>query len=379
LGLTYKDIVTDMADAIAYCQYAGDAEGGNGSSDGGGWSYYCAPGQYSYDDNSVSQWNAVGLIAAERGFNIPIPTVTKDTNQVWVTYSQETNISEGVFGGIANSGSLVGAFGYSQYAYEPWGPFAVTPSGMVQMAMDGIGRTAAGAADQRWNMAETFYHDNFCFNSATNYGPGSNGYYYDPLYYTYGMFSFSKSMLLHDPGGVLTPITYLQDEPAGTNPIDWYGDLTSAYGGTAACNGFAQTLVSRQNSDGHWGYPSFYNENSTQSLFETPWALIILKGSVFTACINNLYGKGKPNTPTSKASVTLTWSHQQNATGYAILRKSTLTGTFAQIGTSTSTVFVDNTGGLLNGHTYYYAVNPLQGSTAICESNTATVTIPRYH
>ena len=179
-------------------------------------------------------------------------------------------------------------------------------------------------------MAESFYHDNFCYNSAQSYGPGT-GYYVDPLHYTYGMLSFSKSMLLHNPGGVLSPIVLLEDQPAGTNPIDWYGALSPANGGTAACDGFAQTLVSRQNSDGHWGYPNYYDEQTTQSLFETPWALIILKQSVFVVCINNLAGKGKPTIGTSKATVTLTWGHQANATSYNVLRSNSASGTFTKV------------------------------------------------
>ena len=380
-GQTYLDIVKDLVDHISYCQYGGDPYDGtsNGYYAGGGWSYYCAAADNGYDDNSISQWNAVGLIGAQRGFGVSIDPIVTDTNQVWVTYSQEVNASEGSFTGIANN-SLVGAFGYYEYAYEPWGPFAVTPSGMVQMAMDGVGRTAAGSADQRWNMAETFYHDNFCFNSAQNYGPSDSGYYYDPLYYTYGMFSFSKSMLLYAPGGVLSPITYLEDQPSGTNPIDWYGALSPANGGTDACDGFAQTLLSRQNSDGHWGYPSYYDENTSQSLFETPWALIILKGNLFGACINNLYGKGKPAIGPSPAQVTLTWSHQPNSTAYDIYRTGTSGGTLNKVGHTTSTVFVDTTRGLVNNHTYYYVVNPLNSlGTSICQSNTATVTIPKAH
>ena len=66
------------------------------------------------------------------------------------------------------------------------------------------------------------------------------------------------------------PFSFVEDEPAGTNPIDWYGALSPAHGGTDACDGFAQTLVERQVSDGHWGHPTFYDQNSTQSLFETP-------------------------------------------------------------------------------------------------------------
>jgi len=377
-GLTYQNLVTDMVDGILYCQYGGDPYDGtsNGYDQGGGWSYYCATTNFNYDDNSISQWNAVGLIGAERGFGIAIPKIATDTNQVWVTYSQTVN-GGASFAGIANNGSLNGAFGYDQWGYEPWGPFADTPSGMVQMDMDGLGRTAASAPDQRWNMAESFYHDNFCFNSSQNYGPSGSGYYYDPLYYTYGMFSFTKSMLLYAPGGTLSPITLLEDQPAGTNPIDWYGALSPANGGTAACDGFAQTLVGRQASDGHWGYPSFYDENTTQSLFETAWALIILKGSIVTPCIQDLSGKGSPATAVAKATIHLTWSKQANAVSYNVLRSPTNLGPYTLIGSTTSTATSD-TSGLVSGDTYYYVVEPVNsGHSEICQSNQATVTVPK--
>ena len=383
-GQTYQNIVTDLVDGILYCQYGGDPYGGtsNGYDQGGGWSYYCATTNFEYDDNSISQWNAVGLIGAQRGFGISIPKIATDTNQVWVTYSQETNASEGCIGqvwnctGIANNDSLVGAFGYYEYSYEPWGPFADTPSGMVQMDMDGVGITAAGAPDQRWNMAETFYHDNFCYNF-NNSNTGYLSFQYDPLYYTYGMFSFTKAMLLYAPGGVLSPIKFLEDQPSGTNPIDWYGALSPANGGTSPCDGFAQTLVSRQASDGHWGNPSYNDENSTQADFETPWALIILKGSIVTPCITNLSGQGSPSTGVAKATIHITWSAQQNAVSYNVLRSTTNQGPYTQIGTTTSTAYAD-TSGLVNGDTYYYVVEPVNsGGSEICQSNQATVTIPK--
>lgn len=390
---TYLNIVTDLMDGIEYCQYYADPYDGtvqSGYDAGGGWQYYCAAtSSPNYDDNSVSQWNAIGLIEGFRGFNIPIPKVVLDTNQVWVTYSQDVNASEPCLiegnsswncTGIANNNSVVGAFGYGgdfAYGFEPWGPFAVTPSGMVQMALDGIGRTAAGNPDQRWNLAESFYHDNFCYNYNT---PSQQNNYTDPLFYTYGMLSFSKAMSLHDPGFGLSPIQFLEDQPAGTNPIDWYGALSPAHGGTSPCDGFAETLVERQASDGHWGnLNSQYDQNSTQSLFETAWALLILKQTFIVPCIDNLNAKGKPATPESPATVTLTWSHQQGASGYKVLRSTTPGGTAVAVGTTTSTVFVDTGTGLKNGSTYYYFVQPLNSGTEICQSNQATVTVPRYH
>ena len=205
----------------------------------------------------MSQWNAIGLIAASRAFGIAIPPIVTDTNQVWVAWDE--NVTTPLCTGTQPSSCVAGQFGYNAWDDPLWGPWAVTPSGMVQMAMDGVGRTASGVPDQRWNMAESNYHDNFCDtggDSTTN-----------PKMYTYGMFSFSKSMEQHDPGGVLTPITYLLDMPSGTNPIDWYGAQSGVNG--APCDGFAQTLV----GDGT-------SLSATPRLWagRTPWA----PGSVWT-------------------------------------------------------------------------------------------------
>jgi len=71
--------------------------------------------------------------------------------------------------------------------------------------MDGVGR-----GDSRWDRAEAFYRDNFCNNPAT----------LGPLGAPKGLHVWNvlltKAMLLHDPGGVLTPITVLQDSVNAT-------------------------------------------------------------------------------------------------------------------------------------------------------------------
>jgi hypothetical protein len=255
---------------------------------------------------------------------------------------------------------------------------------MVQMAMDGIGRTthtafgdASSAPDQRWNDAETFYADNFCNGEIS---AGSN-----PRYYTYGMLSFTKSMLLHDPNGTLAPIQYLRtktpnvftgDPSDPTNTIDWYGALSASNGGLDACDGIAQTLVGYQSADGHW-YGHDYDEGyqSAQSPFETAWSIIMLKKTVFTSCVKNLAGRGNPSGQ-GGSQVILTWTGQANATGYNILKSSTLGGPYTQIGTSTVTAYRDGNDGMLPGQTWYYVVQPLQGTTEVCQSNEAKVTIP---
>jgi len=395
LGLSYQNIVQNMADWYAACQYEYDEDPGNEpvyngytrgdgySASGGGWLYDCQQG----DDNSTSQWAAIGLIGAYRGFNLAIPQVVMDMNNVWVTNSQDVTDARPTGSNPYASNDNYGSFGYrGSLAYSnAWGPFAVTPSGMVQMALDGIGRTnntafgnSSTAPDQRWNDAETFYADNFC--NATGNAVTA------PRSYTYGMFSFTKSMLLHDPGGALAPIQYLRTLTPGVftgdpsdpaNEIDWYAALSPANGGTDACDGIAQTLVSVQSGDGHWYGNDYYQgyQNNTQSPFETAWSIIMLNKTVFTSCIKNLAGRGTPS-GVGSAQITLTWTAQSQATGYAISRGTANGGPYTQVGTSTSTVYNDRSG-LKNGSTYYYVVQPIQGTTEICTSNQATVTIPK--
>jgi len=385
-GETYKDIVQDIADAAAFCQYGSDNDvltgntRGGGPSQGGGWWYNCQSG----DDNSVSQWASIGLIAAERGFGLAIPKIVTDANNMWVTASQDVQAGHPLVNDPNDNDytDAYGAFGYngSLYYSDAWGPYAVTPSGMVQMSLDGIGRTAntafggaSNAPDQRFNNAETYYADNFCNNPAL-------GATMAPKAYTYGMFSFTKSMLLHNPGGVLSPIQYLRTQTPGVfttnasipaNTIDWYAALSPANGGTDPCDGVAQTLVGRQNAAGYWFGDNYY---SYQNYFETAWSIIMLQRTVFVNCVNNLGGKGTA-AGTAAARIDLTWTGIPNVTGYDILRSSTNGGPYTQVGTTTSTAYSDRTG-LTSGQTYYYVLQPVNGASSVCQSNQATVTIP---
>jgi hypothetical protein len=420
-GQTYGNIIKGFADYINYCQYgydydvaSGTTRGSGGSDQGGGWLYSCNEG----DDNSTSQWESIGLISAERGFGVALPQVVKDENQVWITNSETSGIP-GNYGAAAptgpnpfNSGNAVynsslseyqyqyeGGFGYrgNLYYSNEWGPFAVTPSGMVQMSLDGVGRTsntAFGAAsnspDQRFNNVETFYADNFC-NSTTS------GAYYSPRAYTYGLFSFTKSMLLHNPGNVLTPIQYLRTQTPGVfsnpadpaNSIDWYAAVaTGHYGGADACDGVAQTLIERQylpaNSltagtpdPGYWWAEDY---NGDQYYFETAWSLIMLQRTVFVNCVNNLTGQGISGTAMNPARADLTWTGIPNVTGYNILVSTTNGGPYTQVsyggGSTTLTAFADETG-LTNGSTYYFVLQPVNATGAVCQSNQVTITIPK--
>lgn len=395
-GQTYQNIVQDMADWYAACQYEYDYDlgnplvglytrGGGYSAQGGGWLYTCQEG----DDDSTSQWAAIGLIAANRGLNLTVPQPVKDFNNVWVTNAQTGSDSAAPTGTDPwLVGDLEGSFGYrgDLAQSDAWGGFATTPSGMVQMALDGIGRTtnavfldASTAADQRFNNAETYYADNFCNNTAS-------GAYYAPRAYTYGLFSFTKSMLLHDPSGTLTPIKYLRTLTPGVftgdasdppNTIDWYAALSPANGGTDACDGVAQTLVSYQSADGHWyGHDYDQGYQGGQSPFETAWSIIMLRKTVFVSCISNLYGRGTPGHGALTPRIDLTWGAQSGASSYNVLRGTANGGPYTLIGNTASTAYSDRGGSLTNGDTYYYVVQPLEGATEVCQSNQEPVTIP---
>ncbi len=334
-GKTYKTIVQNLADRYLYCQWTGPGPSAGGSW-GGGWRYGCP----DIADNSTSQWAAIGLISGIRGFGIAVDPNALLWNQQNIDTSQASN----------------GEFGYTSSS-PIWGPYATTPSGMVQMAMDGVGR-----GDSRWNNAECFMFDNFENSPAGGATASLQAY-------TYGMFSFTKAMLLHDPGGNLQPITLLGQ--VCSNPpypaIDWYGDPTY---------GVALRLVGLQTAAGYWSGNNYY---STQFPLETASAIIMLQKTVFVQCVNNLYGRGTYGTATSPPTVNLVWSSIPNVSTYNVLRGTTTGGPYTQIGTTSKLAFSDSSG-LTNGSTYYYVLQPIStGGTEICQSNEAKVTIPTHH
>lgn len=251
IGRTYKEIVQDMADwYMASMTYNGTYWGG--------WDYNGF--SFSRNDFSVAQWGAIGLIAAEQSFGITIPQWVKDANAHGVRAMQ----------------TAAGGFGYDRIGYYPWGEWAVNPSGMVQAALDGIGR-----GDPAWDNGESHIRDAFCNN------PGSP--YNTVLGYYYGLFSFTKSMLLHNVGGVIQPITLLQSSTAGVTPIDWYEAEVSK---GAACDGVARRLVNTQNTAGYW---TGYNVSGTQNSFDTAWAIIMLNRTVFASGLPVAVAQATPN------------------------------------------------------------------------------------
>jgi hypothetical protein len=224
--------------------------------------------------------------------------------------------------------------------------------------MDGVGR-----GDSRWDRAETFLRDNFG-NAPTNNNVAIKAYFY-------GLFSFTKAMLLHDPGGVLTPITFLHSSTPGVVDLDWYG---AEVANGAPTDGVARWLVGEQFADGHW-YNTLEINTSSQWPFSTGFAIIMLRRTVFVSCIADLVGKGTPS-GRAAARIDLTWTAQTGADHYNVLRGTANGGPYSPVGSSPLPAFSDRTG-LVNGSQYFYVVQPANATGGeICQSNQAAIIVP---
>ncbi len=295
-GSTYKDFVQDIVDGYANCQYpsgtVGSAQYGSNpvapfAYAGGGWRYSCG----DYPDNSPSQWAAISIIPSVREWGAHVDPNVVLWNQTWLKYSWDGH-----------------GFGYTDPGYYPWGPFAVTPSGMVQMVMDSIGR-----GNEMWDRTESWMRDNFDNGG----GPGSS-----VKAYYYGLLSFVKSLLLSPcptpaacgrDAGDTTPygIKLLHSSSgSGKLDIDWYA--AEAISG-ASSDGVARTLVNGQDGGGFW---YGHNYSGDQYPFETAWAIMMLNQVVFTGGAPVAVATATPNPAMTGATVTLdgTGSFHQDPT-----------------------------------------------------------------
>ncbi len=247
---TYADVVQDYADYLSYCQYDGVQ--------GGGWRYSCN----QFPDGSAVQWAAVGLVAAERNFGTIVPQPVKDHLPTWTDFAHDL---------------VTGISGYTS-TNVVWGPFATTPSGTVQMVYNGQGR-----GDPMWDSSEAYLRNTWC-NAGTTATQNIKNYYY-------GLFSFTKSMLLHDANGdaVSEPIECL-----GTD-VDWYAaeaGQPSDCSVSEPCNGVARSLVNDQNTSGYWTGRNF---SGSQNPFSTGWAIVMLNRTVFASGVPVAVAQATPN------------------------------------------------------------------------------------
>ena len=134
-GKTYKELLEDVVDYVAYAQ----KEGTSGYA--GGWRYNP---NYGSSDNSVSQWPALGLGEAERApFEIDAPNWVKTRLPIWITYSQN---------------AYNGGFGYTSSGY--WVNIAKTGAGIVQIVYAGSGGNLTNAVNfiaTNWNTTSYDY------------------------------------------------------------------------------------------------------------------------------------------------------------------------------------------------------------------------------
>jgi hypothetical protein len=267
LGRTYKDIVQDMVDYNAWAQID------TGVAGRGGWDYHPNNAQHGagFADNSVSQWPAIGNIAAERVWGVTVPAFVKTENQIWLNNSQT----------LIPSDPNDGMFPYDSPGDCPWSECqSTTPSGLVQAIMDGAhyDPAATSGPDNNFLRGVQFIarkmrqHNNFPGGALagsgvdTNFG-GQN---------LYTLYATTKAMRLAlAPDATPTPITTIDDDPTDTLPaFNWYSnDPTN---GDPGPYGVARSLVATQQADGHWiGTSNWVDPLSTE------YAIIILSPTVF--------------------------------------------------------------------------------------------------
>ena len=220
---TYGQVLQDMVDMFAWGQC--DSAGGGGYY--GGWRY----GWNDWPDNSACQWAAIGMIPAEKPpWNCAVPQWVKTYNNIWLDYSHYQWNWDG-------TKNIWGGFGYTG---PSWG-YALTPSGMVQLAFSGN-----TTADSRWVRCERWLADNWLVSD--NWLGQNNVYAY---------YAFAKAMRLALP----TPV-----QTFASNGFDWYR-------GGAGTMGLAEKVANVLMASGAWDY---YGVN-----LGTAWCVIILKPVLF--------------------------------------------------------------------------------------------------
>jgi hypothetical protein len=94
------------------------------------------------------------------------------------------------------------------------------------------------------------------------------------------------------------------------------------------------------------------------------------------ACVTNLTGRGTVGLFGRSDRIDLTWTGLGTATSYNVLRGTAPGGENpVPIGTTTGTAYTD-TKGLVRGTTYYYVLQPLNGTAVVCTSNEVAVGAP---
>lgn len=205
-GRSYEDIAQDMIDYLAWGQ-------NDSGSARGGWRYYA---NYGGSDNSVAQWPAIGMQAAEDNFGATVPGFVKTELDVWLNYTQDP---------------VGGGFGYDG---PGWYNVARAGAGAAMLSFVGV-----PVADARFQKALSY------IDAHWNDGGGWQQHF-DNFYAMYGVM---KGMRLPHPDVDMIAAH------------DWYEE-------------YAQHIVGDQMASGQWGSSlSQYHD----PYLGTAWALLILQ------------------------------------------------------------------------------------------------------
>ena len=219
-GRMFYDLLQDMVDMYAWGQEL------PGSAGRGGWRYNW---HYGSADNSVSQWGAIGMRAAEDNFGITCPDIVKQENRIWLNTSWRGY-----------------DFGYDGSGPHVWGTtINTTPSALVQMSMDGFTIT-----NPVWSTTENYIASTW----ASTYGDPNNRNYY-------GRYALTKALRLARPSKV----------DVFQNGFRWYEDDTM---------GIRRIVTDQQYAGGYWD-GTYYNGDLGNEL-STAWAIVMLTPSLFS-------------------------------------------------------------------------------------------------
>lgn len=214
-GLTYAEIVQD---AVDYCAW-GQNESGGGR---GGWRYYP---NYGSSDNSVSQWPAIGLEAAETNWGIATPDFVKTELLLWLAYSQNPN---GGFGYTSNYGGRVNV--------------GLTGAGICELSYSDIPHSDSRIQRTLDYISNNWYQGN-------SYTHGNMGNYY-------AMYAVAKGCR------IAVDESNLPHEIEMIGSHDWQDEY----------NGY---LVTHQYDDGHWD-----GSNYGSRVLDTGFGVLILTPAI---------------------------------------------------------------------------------------------------
>jgi VCBS repeat-containing protein len=252
-GRTYRELVQDMVDWAAVSQTDAPA-----SYDRGRWieNFFMPPSQTrGYALNSIGQWVASGLIAAERVWGLTIPNFVKTENDLGVTTTWNPD----------------GRFGEFEREPYTWEGEDTTPAGVIQWTFNG-----RFVSDTRLRLSlnwMAWYHrtrNNYQFES-----PSGQGNDLVVLHAT-----ASAYRLLRTADGQPAHYSLVDDDPGDGVPAwDWFRN-DPPVGAPAAAGpvGVARAVLSTQNQQGQFQSRGGYYDYRGIS---QPGALLALSSTVF--------------------------------------------------------------------------------------------------